>query len=424
MLIKQLTIWSCCVKSSFDKSEVKEFLKEGSERVARFPMFMVSQTAFLRTSTFLSLLSLRIVVMTMLLVSGGRNLLAVRAFAHVSTTRLVPSRQVATSRMAQNLLESSCSITGRKRPSFPNSIPTIIDRHSHRPRSFSLLMTAIDDADMDDSIHQGKTLESSWNIPSLKKELARMILRSHKKIGKASQKLRKAKETLDRLTDESSQASLEELEQYPNVEAFELEMTELQARLEGLNALDELLKAHPKKEAVFLPEETARLAIDLGVNDKPPPTPVRGPGRSAKGPRVEEKSRIPYRRYFSFQNIEIRVGKRATDNDELSLSPLHRDGRDWWMHASGCPGSHVVIRSHDESLPEEVVQDAASLAALQSKCQGGVLKVSLTRCRDVKKPPGAVAGLVSLTGKVRTISVNRKEAEKRFERLEKTVLIN
>jgi predicted ribosome quality control (RQC) complex YloA/Tae2 family protein len=359
-----------------------------------------------------------------MLLSGGRNLLAVRAFAHVSTTRLVPSRQVATARTAQNLLER-CSFVGagRKRPSFPTL--STIDRFHHRPshRPFSLLMTAFDDDD-DDSTHQEKTLESSWNIPSLKKELTRLISRSHKKIGKASQKLRKAQETIDRLTDESSQASLEELEQCPdNMEALEFEMIELQTRLQGLNALDELLKAQPKKEAVVLPEETARLAIDLGVNDKPPPPPVRGPGKP-KGPREEEKSRVPYRRYFSFQNIEIRVGKKAEDNDELSCSPLHRDGRDWWMHASGCPGSHVVIRSHDETLPEEVVQDAASMAALQSKCQGGVVKVSLTRCRDVKKPPGAKAGLVLLTGKVRTISVDRKEAERRFERLEKTVLIN
>ena len=112
------------------------------------------------------------------------------------------------------------------------------------------------------------------------------------------------------------------------------------------------------------------------------------------------------------------------DNDELSLNPEHRAGSDWWMHASGCPGSHVVIRCSDENVADEVVQDAAALAARQSKCNGSTIKVSMTRCRDVKKPPGAKAGLVQLTGSVRTVVVHMKEAEKRLDRLDKTEVIN
>ena len=54
------------------------------------------------------------------------------------------------------------------------------------------------------------------------------------------------------------------------------------------------------------------------------------------------------------------MGKQAEDNDELSMSPEHRAGSDWWMHASGCPGSHVVIRRSDEPLDNEIVQDAAA----------------------------------------------------------------
>ena len=92
--------------------------------------------------------------------------------------------------------------------------------------------------------------------------------------------------------------------------------------------------------------------------------------------------------------------------------------------ASGCPGSHVVIRCHDHILDKEVEMDAAALAARQSKCTGNVIKVSLTRARDIKKPPGAKAGLVQLTGKVKTVSVNMKEAQDRLDRLDKTVLIN
>jgi hypothetical protein len=92
--------------------------------------------------------------------------------------------------------------------------------------------------------------------------------------------------------------------------------------------------------------------------------------------------------------------------------------------ASGCPGSHVVIRCHDASLDPAVVDDAAALAARQSKCTGNVIKVSLTRARDIKKPPGAKAGLVQLTGSVRTVVVDMKKAQVRLDRLDKTMLMN
>lgn len=92
--------------------------------------------------------------------------------------------------------------------------------------------------------------------------------------------------------------------------------------------------------------------------------------------------------------------------------------------ASGCPGSHVVIRCHDQKVNEEVVQDAAALAARQSKCTGNIIKVSMTRARDIKKPPGAKAGLVQLTGQVRTVVVNMKESQARLDRLDRTVIIN
>lgn len=83
-----------------------------------------------------------------------------------------------------------------------------------------------------------------------------------------------------------------------------------------------------------------------------------------------------------------------------------------------------MIRCHDQDLDEQVLQDAAALAARQSKCTGNVIKVSMTRARDVKKPPGAKAGMVLLTGKVRTVVVDMKKALERLDRLDKTVKIN
>jgi predicted ribosome quality control (RQC) complex YloA/Tae2 family protein len=124
-------------------------------------------------------------------------------------------------------------------------------------------------------------------------------------------------------------------------------------------------------------------------------------------------------------NIHFKVGKQATDNDALSLSPEHRSGSHWWYHASGCSGSHVVLCTDDASPSENDVLDAASLAALKSKCIGqSIIKVSMTRARNVSKPPGAKAGLVMLSGDIRTITIRKSEVEKRCKRLEETVVVN
>ena len=110
------------------------------------------------------------------------------------------------------------------------------------------------------------------------------------------------------------------------------------------------------------------------------------------GPKKKKQKapppRKPYWTYQSVDDIEIRVGRGASDNDQLSCSPEHRDGRDWWMHVAGCPGSHVVIRSQDDDLPEETVRDAAALTAKYSKApQKGKIRVSLVRCRQVGYHP-------------------------------------
>ena len=57
---------------------------------------------------------------------------------------------------------------------------------------------------------------------------------------------------------------------------------------------------------------------------------------------------------------------------------------DIWMHASGVPGSHVVIRVEEEYPTIEVIKKVAKLAAENSKGEGKV-KVVYTEAKNVKK---------------------------------------
>jgi hypothetical protein len=184
-------------------------------------------------------------------------------------------------------------------------------RSSSATTTTCLMMDAIDE---DEAIDSTKRIDSTWSIPGLKKEVARLVMRSHKKIGKAHTRLSTAKQELEKLTADPN-ASLEQLEQCPNTDAIEFELQELQERLGRLNQLEEALQAVKAKESV-LPESIAHLALDLGVDDKPPQRPPRGP-RKKKGPRVMESTRLPYRRFYTEDNTEIRV--RASENERVVL---------------------------------------------------------------------------------------------------------
>ena len=321
-----------------------------------------------------------------------------------------------------------------------------------------LFMSSDDENDNDDTTIPART---SFNIPILKKETVRLQLRTHKKIGKLSTRIRGAEEQYDKLrvaidASESSSASeeeedklLQQLEQAPDVQTFKNDLKDLQDRLQKLNWLEEQFNKAPLKSKKQIPideleslytdgAQVVQYIIELDISDdedqKKKNILQNANNRRAKQQKdalnkEQDKQvqggRLPYRRYYSESQTEIRVGKQATDNDVLSLSPEHRSGSHWWYHASGCPGSHVVLCTDDQSPDEQDILDAASLAALKSKCIGqSVIKVSMTRARNVSKPRGAKPGLVQLNGDVKTITVRKSEVEQRCKRLEETVVVN
>lgn len=164
------------------------------------------------------------------------------------------------------------------------------------------MATAIED-DETETI-AAKSLESTWNVPGLKKEVGRLVMRSHKKVAKANTRLTNALETVDKLTSDPD-VTMEQLEQCPSIDAIEFELQQIQERLQKLNELEEQLQSISKKKVV-LPESIAGLALELGVNDEPPPRQPRGPTKK-KGPRNKVSTRLPYRRYYTANKTEIRV---------------------------------------------------------------------------------------------------------------------
>lgn len=114
----------------------------------------------------------------------------------------------------------------------------------------------------------------------------------------------------------------------------------------------------------------------------------------------KEKKKKPKPVHYVFMDrYDIYVGKNNLQNEELTFNLA--TGNDWWFHAKGVPGSHVVVRAPFENqaeewdMPDEVFEVAAALAAKNSK-NGGQDKVEVDylRKKKVKKPAGGAEGYV------------------------------
>ena len=101
-------------------------------------------------------------------------------------------------------------------------------------------------------------------------------------------------------------------------------------------------------------------------------------------------------RYVSDAGIEILVGRSNSQNDRLTTKIAHRG--DIWLHTQKIHGSHVIIRCAGDEPDELTLAQAAGLAALHSQAgAGGKVPVDYTRVKFVKKPSGALPGMVVYT---------------------------
>jgi predicted ribosome quality control (RQC) complex YloA/Tae2 family protein len=89
----------------------------------------------------------------------------------------------------------------------------------------------------------------------------------------------------------------------------------------------------------------------------------------------------------------------ATDEDNDFLSTTLAEPADWWFHAEGVPGSHVILRAKPDHEPtRETIEQAAAVAAYHSKARGaGTVRVHCARARNVTKPRGAKVGTVQVS---------------------------
>ncbi len=97
--------------------------------------------------------------------------------------------------------------------------------------------------------------------------------------------------------------------------------------------------------------------------------------------------------YLSSDGYHMYVGKNNLQNEELTFH--FAVGNDWWFHAKGVPGSHVIVKTNGEELPDRTFEEAGRLAAYYSKNRGAEkVEIDYVEKKHVKKPNGSKPGFV------------------------------
>lgn len=97
--------------------------------------------------------------------------------------------------------------------------------------------------------------------------------------------------------------------------------------------------------------------------------------------------------YRSSDGFDIYVGKNNLQNEDLTFHVAN--GGDWWFHAKGIPGSHVIVKTEGKELPDRTFEEAARLAAHYSTGREmDKLEIDYLQRKNVKKPNGSAPGFV------------------------------
>lgn len=149
------------------------------------------------------------------------------------------------------------------------------------------------------------------------------------------------------------------------------------------------------RRAIRAPEPLPRRK--LGLTGEAAPRAQRSPTTPApqKGGRPPLQGKFVPWRYRTREGWDVLIGRSSEANDHLTLHLARPE--DYWFHAHGCPGSHVVLRrGKGANEPSKAtLEEVAAWAAFHSKSRNaGKVPVIWTQKKYVRKPRGAKAGTV------------------------------
>lgn len=99
-------------------------------------------------------------------------------------------------------------------------------------------------------------------------------------------------------------------------------------------------------------------------------------------------------KFKSSDGFFIFVGKNNRQNEELTLHQAKPE--DLWFHVQKMPGSHVILKTENQKVPDNSLEEAAFLAKYYSKARSsGTVPVDYTERKNVKKMKNGKTGMVN-----------------------------
>lgn len=112
-----------------------------------------------------------------------------------------------------------------------------------------------------------------------------------------------------------------------------------------------------------------------------------------KDSKNKTQKTLPPKKFMSSDGFTILVGRNNIQNDKLSLKTAR--GNDMWLHTQKIHGSHVIIVSEGREISDLAIEQAAVIAAYNSKARySSQVPVDYTPAKNLKKPSGAKPGFV------------------------------
>ena len=170
------------------------------------------------------------------------------------------------------------------------------------------------------------------------------------------------------------------------------------------------LIAETKTELEFI----AQLEADLSsasnwpeIDDVMQILQERGHWQGKKLRRIGGGGRQGPLRVVSRDGYVVWIGRNSRQNESLTFKTANN--QDLWLHARGVPGAHVVIRNDGRRIRDDLILEAAAVAAHYSQRRNDQrVSVDYTRVKFVKAIKGAGPGMVTYRNE-KTISVEPRD---------------
>ena len=178
-----------------------------------------------------------------------------------------------------------------------------------------------------------------------------------------------------------------------NAQAYFRRYEKAKAALESVPALI----AETRTELSYIEQLESDLALAanwLEIDDVIQSLQSRGHWQGKGLKRLGGGGRRGPLRVVSRDGYVIFIGRNSRQNEIVTFK--RANANDIWLHARDVPGAHVVIRNDGRRIKDELIAEAAAVAAWYSKLRTDTrVQVDYTRVKYVKAIKGAGPGMVS-----------------------------